>query len=107
MGGVKPENRANGQCAQMSARLAHAVGEVGTAATAMDGACAPTPAERLYLDSIDQKKAVSAPATSSLTMGLTALLPITAVVAFVAGKRLAKARSVQPAADEEMLGQIE
>jgi hypothetical protein len=104
---LNSKDSVNGQCAQMSARLTHAVSEVGVAGTALAGACAPTAKERLYLDSVDEKKDLSAPASSSLTMGLTALLPITAVVAFVAGKRLAKARSVQPASDEEMLMQTE
>merc|ERR1712146_756358 len=74
------KDRENGQCAEYAAKLTHAIGNVGTAATALDGACAPTAKERLYLASLDEKKDLSAPATSGLTMGLTALLPITAVV---------------------------
>jgi len=104
--GVDPKNRINGVCAQMAARLTHAVSAVGVAGTQLAAACEPSPAERLYLDSGD-KKIAAAPASSGLTMGLTALLPITAVVAFVAGKRLAKVRSVQPLPDEEMLVQNE
>jgi len=105
--GVDPKNKVNGLCAQMSARLTHAVGAVGVAGTALAAACEPTPAERLYLDSLGQKKDAAAPATSGLTMGLMALLPMTAVVAFVAGKRLAKGRSMEPLPDEEMLVQTE
>jgi len=104
---VAPNNRVNGQCAAQSLALVRAVGTVDRAGTALAAACAPTPAARLYLDSLDQKKVAAAPASSGLTMGLTAMLPLTAVVAFVAGKRLATARSVQPLPDEEMLVQVE
>jgi len=104
---LTPKNRANGQCAQQASKLTHATGAVVNAGGMISHFCAPTPVERLYLDSLDQKKTAAAPATSGLTMGLTALLPITAVVAFVAGKRLAKVRSAQPLPDEEMLVQSE
>lgn len=95
-------DKVNAGCAQMSARLTHATGEVGVAATRLAAACQPTPAARLYLDSLDNKKAAAAPATNSLTMGLTALLPLTAVIAFAAGKRLAKTR-MQQIPDEELV----
>jgi len=104
---ITPKNRANGQCAQQASKLTHALSAVVHAGGVISETCAPTPAERLYLDSLNQKKTAAAPATSGLTMGLTALLPITAVVAFVAGKRLATGRSVQPLPDEEMLMQTE
>jgi hypothetical protein len=106
--GQKEANRVNAGCAEMSARLTHATGEVGVAGTALAAACAPTEAERLYLDSIDNKKVAAAPASSSLTFALAAFLPVTAVVAFVGGKRMAKVRSVaEPLPDEEMLVQNE
>jgi hypothetical protein len=98
----------NGQCAQMSTRLAHATGEVGQAGTALAAACAPTAKERLYLDSLDTKKLEAAPASNSLTFALAAFLPVTAVVAFVGGKRMARVNTMaMPLPDEEMLVQSE
>jgi len=87
-------------CAQMSIRLFHALGETDRAGTAMARDCHITEAQRLYLDN---EKEVSTPASSnSATLALAALLPITAIVSFVGGKRLAKARA-QPIECEELM----
>jgi len=62
------------------------VADVGMA---VHKACALTAEQRLYLES-DSPKATS---SSSLPMALAALLPISAVLSFVAGSRFSKARA--------------
>jgi hypothetical protein len=88
-------------CAQMSIRLFHAIGNVDRASTAMMTDCKISEAERLYLENEDE--APVAPANSNAaTLALAAFLPITAVVAFAAGKRLANAARSQPIVDSEL-----
>ena len=53
-------------------------------------ACGLSDAERLYLENGADKATSS---SSSMPMALAALLPISAVLSFVAGSRFAKARS--------------
>merc|ERR1719482_2590700 len=67
-----PNDDLNGQCAEEATALTHAVGEVGQGGTALAAACAPTAEERLYLDSLDQKKLDAAPTSNSLTYTLAA-----------------------------------
>lgn len=104
---VHPANTANAACAQMTARLSHALGDVSDAGIRLDENCKPDATERLFLANFDGNKVTpTTSGTNSLTVALAAFLPITAVVAFVGGKRLAKVRSVaEPVADEEMLVQ--
>jgi len=80
-------------CAEASLKLFRATGNVAAAAEKMDEVCKLTEDERLFLAS---EKKISAPTNSnaSVTLGLVALLPITAVLSFVGGSRLAKARTV-------------
>jgi hypothetical protein len=94
-------------CSQMSDKLTRAAGDVVQASTLMAEKCEITPAERLYLDS--HKPAVAAPASNNgLTLALATFLPVTAVVSFVGGRRMAKARAATvPLDDEEMLVQSE
>lgn len=82
------------QCAQYSLKLVQQIHNVGRASIDMAAHCELTAAERLYLEDDDDDDDVT-PATgsSSVTLGLAALLPITAVLSFAVGKRLAKARS--------------
>merc|ERR1711988_581869 len=80
-------------CAQMSIRLFHAIGNVDRACTAMAQDCKISEAERLYLENEDEAPVAPASSSGSVTLALAALLPITAVVSFVGGKRLAKARA--------------
>jgi hypothetical protein len=79
-------------CSQQSIRLFHALANVDRAGTEMGRKCQITEAERLYLDNEDEAP-VAAPASNSVTLALAALLPISAVVSFVAGSRLAKVRA--------------
>jgi hypothetical protein len=90
---------ADALCAQMSLRLIHHVDNVDRAGTNMARHCDLTAAERLYLDGEDE---VSTPASNSATLALAALLPITAVMSFVMGKRLAKSRA-EPSLERESL----
>jgi len=90
-------------CAEMSLRLVREVENVGRASVAMTKDCDVGGAERLYLEDAD----ASTPATDNkATMALAALLPLTAVVAFVGGSRFAKTRP-QMTEDSEMLVQVE
>merc|ERR1719263_649237 len=87
-----PSMSADALCAQMSLRLIHHVDNVDRAGTNMARHCDLTAAERLYLE--DEDGEVSTPAKdNSATLALAALLPITAVMSFVLGKRLAKSRA--------------
>ena len=79
----------------------HHVDNVGRASTAMSKACKVEGAQRLYLED-DEASTSPAASTGSVTLALAALLPITAVLSFVGGTRLAKARA-QPARDCESL----
>jgi len=96
----------NAVCAQMSIRLFHAIGNVDRAGTAMAHDCKISEAERLYLENEDEAPVAPASDSSSVTLALAALLPITAVLSFVGGKRLAKARA-QQTMDGEALMNIE
>jgi len=90
-------------CAQMSFRLVRQMENVGRASVAMTKDCDVGAAERLYLEDAD----ASTPASDSkATIALAALLPLTAVVAFVGGSRFAKTRP-QMTEDSEMLVQVE
>jgi len=90
-------------CAQMSLRLVRQVENVGRASVAMTADCDIGGAERLYLEDAE----ASTPATDNkATMALAALLPLTAVVAFVGGSRFAKTRA-QATEDSELLMQVE
>jgi len=89
-------------CAQMSLRLVRQIENVGRASTAMTKDCDIGGAERLYLEDAE----ASTPASDNkATMALAALLPLTAVVAFVGGSRFAKSRA--QVMDAELLTQIE
>jgi len=101
IGKCLPQTNANALCAQMSLRLTRQTENVARAAVAMSKDCNIGAAERLYLE--DAEAASITPATSNkATVALAALLPITAVVAFVGGSRFAKART-QVTSDSELL----
>jgi hypothetical protein len=95
-----PDMSKDALCAQMSLRLIHHVDNVDRAGTNMARHCDLTAAERLYLENEDEE--VAPASNNSATLALAALLPITAVMSFVMGKRLAKVRS-QPTEDHESL----
>merc|ERR1712014_408094 len=80
------------QCAQYSLKLFDALADVDRSAAGMQMGCGLTAAQRLWLEEDDD---ITAPAGGSgaMTFSLAALLPSTAVVAFVGGKRLAKDRT--------------
>jgi len=68
----------------------------------MSEACSLSSAERLYLD--NTQKGVKTPdttASNSPTFALAALLPVTGIMSFVAGRRMAAFRQTQPF-DSEM-----
>jgi len=91
-------------CAAQSMRLVNEVNNVAKAGVAMAKECHEDSDSRLYLlDEEDDEAPASS--SSSVTMALAAMLPITAVLAFVGGSRLAKARS-QPVRDFEELSQM-
>lgn len=100
IGKCTANHQADAVCAQMSARLFHAVSDVGRASTGMNMGCSLTEAERLYL--ADEKTSMPASDNGSITFALAALLPLTAVLSFVGGSRLSKSRSEQR--DLEMVG---
>jgi len=84
--------RMDADCAAQSTRLVDEVNNVARAAVGMDEHCDISEAERLYLD--DEEDTVAAGTSgTSVTLGLVALLPLTAVVAFMGGSRIAKTRS--------------
>jgi len=98
IGKCDAKTNSNALCAQMSLRLVRQVENVARAGTAMTKDCDIGGAERLYLEDAE----VSTPASDNkATMALAAILPITAVVAFVGGSRFAKARA--PQHDMELL----
>jgi len=110
IGKCSPMNAANvatkehAICAQYSLKLVHQLGVVDRASVKMSKECELTHDQRLYLEQEDAIKGKSN--GNSLTVALTALLPISAVVAFAAGSRFAKAR-VQTTRDFESLMVVE
>jgi len=103
IGKCDAKTHSNALCAQMSLRLVRQVENVGRASVAMTADCDIGGAERLYLEDAE----ASMPATENkATMALAALLPLTAVVAFVGGSRFAKTRA-QATEDSELLMQVE
>jgi len=95
-----PDMSKDALCAQMSLRLIHHVDNVDRAGTNMARHCHLSAAERLYLE--DEDEEIAPASNNSATLALAALLPITAVLSFAIGKRLAKSRP-QPEADCETL----
>jgi hypothetical protein len=89
-------------CAQYSLKLVHQLGVVDRASLQMSKDCELTHDQRLYLDGAvleqDAQKT-----SSSVTLGLAALIPVSAVLAFVAGTRFAKTRTQVPQNDCEAL----
>jgi len=76
------------ECAQYSLKLADALADVDRSASGMQMGCGLVANPRLY-QSLEEEDDVAAPASNSgVTFSLAALLPFTAVVAFVGGKRL-------------------
>merc|ERR1719215_1642753 len=97
----KPENQP-AACASEVLGLLRNLVELSFAGTKISKACTLNPAQQLYLD--NAKEGVKTPTTTSNNLpsfALAALLPMTAVVSFVAGRRMAKFRQA-PAADDEM-----
>merc|ERR1712072_1032526 len=89
-------------CAQMSLRLMHHVQNVGRASVNMAKHCEISAFERKYLEDEDDEDVTSVTSSNSGTLALAALLPITAVLSFVVGKRVSKSRS-QPAVEGQEL----
>jgi len=78
------------QCAQYALKLFDALADVDRSAAGMQMGCGLTAAQRLWLEEDDDLTAAPASGSSAVTFSLAALLPFTAVLAFVGGKRLAK-----------------
>jgi len=83
--------REDADCAAQSTRLVDEVNNVARAAVGMDEHCDISKAERLFLDD-DEDTIATGTGGTSVTLGLVALLPLTAVVAFMGGSRIAKTR---------------
>merc|ERR1719453_380797 len=81
------------ECAQYSLKLADALADVDRSASGMQMGCGLYSNPRLYA-SLEEDDDIAAPASGNgaMTFSLAAVLPLTAVVGFVGGKRLAKAR---------------
>jgi hypothetical protein len=84
------------ECAQYSLKLADALADVDRSAAGMQMGCGLVANPRLYSALEEDDEDVSAAGSSSgpLTFALAAVLPITAVVGYVAGKRLARGTAV-------------
>merc|ERR1711908_204130 len=78
------------QCAQYSLKLADALADVDRSAAGMQMGCGLTATQRMYLEEEDFTAMPAAGNGNSVTLGLSAVLPITAVLGFVGGKRLAR-----------------
>lgn len=89
------------ECASHSIGLIGALDRIGAAGINIAGACKESAADRLYLETANK----AASTGSSMPLALAALLPISAVLSFVAGSRFAKARaqSVREADCEQLL----
>jgi len=93
-------------CAQYSLKLVHQLGVVDRASLQMSKDCELTHDQRLYLEQEESIEG-SKEAGNAVTLGLTALLPLSAVLAFVAGSRFAKSRVQQAQPDCESLMPVE
>jgi len=100
IGKCEAQTNANALCAQMALRLTRQTENVARAAVAMSQDCNIGAAERLYLEEAEDAAPASSDKASSALM---ALLPLTAVVAFVGGSRFARNRA--QVADSELLVQ--
>jgi hypothetical protein len=94
-------------CAQYSLKLVHQLGVVDRASIEMSKQCELTKDQRLYLEQEDLEDDEEASSSGSVTLALSALLPLTAVVGFVGGSRFAKTRTQTPEDDCEMLMAVE
>merc|ERR1719482_1996915 len=101
VGRCSPNTAANkhlkeaGECAEQVDELVRYLTDVGRAGVGLHENCEEG-AERLYQL---EHGVVESQGSSSMTIALAALLPMTAVLAFVGGSRFAKARTVQPSPD--------
>jgi len=99
--GYMGEKDTKAVCASTVQAMVSNLANVADVGMSVHKACALSEEQRLYLES-DSAKATSS--SSSLPMALAALLPISAVLSFVAGSRFAKVRAQNARApDCEML----
>jgi len=104
MGKCDAKAHSDALCTQMSLQLVRHTENVARAGVAMTKECDIGAAERLYLEDAEEASITSA-GSNKATVALAALLPITAVVAFVGGSRFAKSRA--QVSDAELLTQVE
>jgi len=98
------QTKAGAICAQYSLKLIKQVGDVDRASVQMARKCALTRDQRLYLEEgEDGDEKHEKKDDNTVTMGLAALLPVSAIVSFAFGKRIAKTRVVRPEEDCEVL----
>jgi len=89
---TKPDNQ-QAKCAAGVLGLLRNLVHMSNAGKALDGACEATAAERLFLENGGSQAQAQAPTKDNLpTFALAMLLPITAVMSFVAGRRMAKSQ---------------
>jgi len=82
----------NAACASEIIGLLRQLSNLGKAGTTLSKECALSEAERLYLDTGDDDLETETTGSNFMNMGLTALIPVTAVLSFVVGRRIAKGR---------------
>jgi len=91
---VKPN--ADAKCAQKSLKLVGQLHTIAKAGLKVSRECKVDEADRLYLEN-----GAKAASSNSMPLALAALLPISAVLSFVAGSRFAKYRSQQGAREPD------
>lgn len=97
----KPENQP-AACAAEVLGLLRNLAKLSGAGVRVGSACSLNEDQRLYLEHAKVAGKIPTNTNSNLSfLGLAALLPMTAVLSFVAGRRMAKYREV-PAADDKM-----
>jgi hypothetical protein len=94
-------------CAQYSLKLVHQLGVVDRASIQMSKDCELTGAQRARLYAEEQEDVDTSDRAAPVSLGLVALFPICAVLAFVAGSRFAKTRAQIPQQDCESLMSVE
>jgi len=100
-----PENH-EAACASDVLGLLRNLAHLSASGTELAEACSLTAAERLYLENGNGAQAEAGTNTRFLSFALAAFLPITAVLSFLSGRRMAKPRMPAENAESEALVRI-